>query len=174
MVLYKSATVLTAVCLNSRDCMPTEKITIEHLFRDLFADDAALVAHTERALQRLILCFAKAAITSDAKIDREVDNRLAKASCAFGRLNKKVWDSKHLKKGTKISVYWNVVLTTLLCGFESWVTYHHHLRHLQHSHRRCLRTILIIYWSNYVTNAEVLDQAEITSIEVMLLKSHLH
>ena len=36
--------------------------TREQLFRDLlFADDAALVAHTERALQRLTSCFAEAA-----------------------------------------------------------------------------------------------------------------
>ena len=57
-VLYTFATVLTAVCLTSGDCMPTH----ERLFRDfLFADDAALVTHTERALQRLISCFAEAA-----------------------------------------------------------------------------------------------------------------
>ncbi len=104
--------------------MPTEK-SFEQLFRDLlFADDTALVAHIERALQHLISCFAKAAqffelevslktevlhqpapleeyrppqitiggtelkaahqfpylegtITSDAKINREVDNSLA-------------------------------------------------------------------------------------------------
>ena len=36
--------------------------TREQLFRDLlFADEAALVEHTERALQRLTSCFAEAA-----------------------------------------------------------------------------------------------------------------
>ena len=103
--------------------------TLERMFRDfLFADGAALVAHTESALQRLTSCFAKAAqlfrlevslkktevlyqpapreeyclphitigetvlktvyqftylgctITSDAKIDREVDNRLCQTA----------------------------------------------------------------------------------------------
>ena len=35
--------------------------TLEQLFRDiLFADDAALVSHTERALQDLSSCFAEA------------------------------------------------------------------------------------------------------------------
>ena len=38
-------------------------------------------------------------ITSDARIDREVYNRLAKANSAFGRLYKRVWNSKRLKKG---------------------------------------------------------------------------
>ena len=108
--------------------------TCEQLFRDLFTDDTALVAHTERALQHLTSCFAEAArlfrlevslkktevlhqsapleeyrpshitisgtelkavnqftylgciITSNTKIDREVDNRLAKANSAFDRL----------------------------------------------------------------------------------------
>ena len=103
--------------------------TQEQLIRDLlFADDAALVAHTERALQRFTSCFAEAAqlfgleislkktevlhqpapqeeyhpphisidetelntvhkfaylgciISSDAKIDKEIDNRLASHS----------------------------------------------------------------------------------------------
>ena len=58
-------------------------------------------------------------ITSDAKIDKEVDNRLAKANSAFGRLYKRVWNNKHLKKGTKISVYKAAILTILLHGSES-------------------------------------------------------
>ena len=70
-------------------------------------------------------------------------------------------------------MYRAVVLTTLLYGSESWVTYSHHLRLLERFHQRCLRTILNIHWSDYVTNVEVLEQAEITSIEAMLLKSQL-
>ena len=62
------------------------------------------------------------------------------------------------------------ILTTQQYSSESWVTYHHHLEHI---HQCCLHTILNIYWSNYISNIEVLDQAEITSIEVMLLKSQL-
>ena len=194
--------------------------TREQLIRYLlFTDDAALVAHSERALQCLTSCFTEAAqlfglqvglkktevlhqpaprevyypphitigedvlkpvhqftylgcaITSDAKIDREVDNRLAKANSAFGRLYKRVWNSRRLKNVTKISVYRAVVLTTLLYGCESWVTYHHHLWLLERFHQRCLCIILKIHWSNFVTNVEVLQLAEITSIEAMLLKS---
>ena len=43
-------------------------------------------------------------ITSDAKIDKEVDSRLAKTNKAFGRLFKRVWSNKHLRKDTKVSV----------------------------------------------------------------------
>ena len=102
-----------------------------------------------------------------------MDNRLAKSNSAFGILSNRVWKNKHPKKVTKISVYRAVVLTTLLYGCESWVTYRHHLRLLERFHQRCLRIILKIHWSDYVSNVEVLEQAEITSIEAILLKSQL-
>ena len=48
-----------------------------------------------------------------------------------------------------------------------------YLRLSEHFHQRCLRTILNIHRRSYVSNVEVHDQAEITSIEAMLLKSQL-
>ena len=109
-------------------------------------------------------------ITSDAKIDREIDNRLAKANSAFARLYKSVWNSKNLKKDTKISVYRAVVLTTLLYGSELWLTYRHHVRLLERFHQRCLRTILNVHWSDFVTNVKVLEQADTTSTETNTIK----
>ena len=196
--------------------------TFQRLIRDLlFADDAALVAHTERALQRITTCFAESAqlfglevslkktevlhqpapkeayhapnitigetvlkpvqqftylgctISSNARIDAEIDNRLAKANRAFGRLYKRVWENKHLKSSTKVSVYRAVVLTTLLYGAETWVTYRNHLKVLERFHQRCLRTILHIHWSDYITNISVLERADITSIEAMVMKIRL-
>ena len=99
------------------------------------------------------------AISSNARIDGEIDNRLAKANSAFGRLYKRVWNNKHLRIITKISVYRAVVLTTLLYGSESWVTYRNHLNLLERFHQRCLRTILNIHWSDYITNIIVLERA---------------
>ncbi|XP_037779487.1 uncharacterized protein LOC119576032 [Penaeus monodon] len=104
--------------------------------------------------------------------------RIPPSSLTFGETELKAvhqftYLGVQLKKGTKISVYRAVILTTLLYGSESWVTYRHHLRLLERFHQRCLRTILNIHWSDYVTNVEVLEQAEIISIEAMLLKSQL-
>ncbi|XP_051644275.1 uncharacterized protein LOC127471424 [Manacus candei] len=112
-------------------------------------------------------------ISLDGEIDGEIDNRLAKAYSAFGKLHKRVWRNKHLKKSTKISVYRAIVLSTLLYGSESWVIYSHHLHLLERFHQRCLRTILNIHWSDYVTNTSVLEQAAVTSIEAMLLRTQL-
>ncbi|GFO47334.1 hypothetical protein PoB_007383900 [Plakobranchus ocellatus] len=196
--------------------------TNERLIRDLlFADDAALVAHTEQALQRLTSCFADASrlfgleislkktevlhqpapqeayhpphilinsselkstpqftylgctISSDARLDKEIDNRLARANSSFGRLYKRVWNNKSLKIKTRIQVYKAVVLTTLLYGSETWVTYSSHIRLLERLHQRCLRTILQIHWNDLVTNVEVLEQTEIPSIEALIAKSQL-
>lgn len=131
--------------------------TLDQPIRDLlFTNNAALVAHTERALQHLTSCFGEAAqvfgleislkkrsctslhfgrlktvqlftyvgctISSDAKIDMEIGNSLAKANSTFGRLSKHVQYNTYLKKGTKIKLYRAVVLTTLLYSSESWVT----------------------------------------------------
>jgi len=104
---------------------------------------------------------------------KEVDNRLAKAISAFGRLYSRIWNNKHLRKATKVSVYKAVVLTILLYGSESWGTYRHHLRLLERFHQRCLRSIFNIHWSDYITNVEVLERTGITSIEAMLMKTQL-
>ena len=57
-------------------------------------------------------------ISNDASIDKDVDNRLAKASGSFGRLKKRVWKNHSLRLSTKILVYKAVVITTLLYGSE--------------------------------------------------------
>ena len=102
-----------------------------------------------------------------------MDNRLAKANSAFDRLYKRVWNNNNLKKDTKISVHKAVVLTTLLYGAKTWVIYRRHLRLIERYHQRCLRTILNIHWSDFVTNIEGLEMAKFTSTEAMLLKIQL-
>ena len=187
--------------------------TLQVLVRELlFADDAALVAHTEAALQRLVSCFADSAhlfglevslnktevlyqpapceahhpphvsinktelnavqyfkylgsiISSDAKFEKEIDHRLSAANRAFGRLHKRVWRNKELRQETKINLYRAVVLSTLLYGSESWVTYSHHIRILERFHQRCLRTILQLKWWDYVSDITVLERSKQTSI----------
>ncbi|XP_069760398.1 uncharacterized protein [Narcine bancroftii] len=47
------------------------------------------------------------------------------------------------------------------------------LRLLERFHQRCLRSILNIHWSDFITNIEVLEMAEADSIESTLLKIQL-
>lgn len=85
-------------------------------------------------------------ITSDAKIERQIDNRSEKEKSTFGRLDKCMWKNKQLKKGdTKVSVYGAIVLTTLVNGSESQVPYCQHLQLLECTYQHCLHTILNIH-----------------------------
>ena len=69
------------------------------------------------------------------------------------------------------NLYRAVLLTTLLCGAESYGS--HIDRHLHLFERYHQPAILNIHWSDFVTNIEVLEMAKVTSIEAMLLKTQL-
>ena len=110
--------------------------------------------------------YLRSVISNNATVAKDVDNRLAKASSSFGRLQKRVWKNHSLRFATKILVYRAAVVTTLLYGSEAWVLY----RKLERFHQRCLGSIMGgIRWQDYMTNNEVLERANITSIEAMLL-----
>ena len=196
--------------------------TLEQLILDLlFADDCALLAHTEEALQTVVNRFAKAdkafgltislkktevlfqkppreaytpplitidgyqlnavehftylgsVIANDATTTKDADNRIAKASSSFGLLQKRVWQNHSLRLSTKIQVYRAAVLTTLLYGAETWVLYRKQVKLLERFHQRCLRSIMGIKWQDYITNEEVLERVDTTSVEAMLMLRQL-
>ena len=189
----------------------------------LFTDSSALVAHTERARQRITSCFADASrlfgpevilkmtevlyqpaphgeyrpphvnigdtelkttqqftylsctISSDAnKIDKEIDGRFATLGQQLLRQTVRVWNNKSLKSETKIRAYRAIVLTTLLYGSETWVTYRSHIHLLERFHQRCLRTILNFTGEpSSPTSKSQSTESEVSSIEVMILKYQL-
>ena len=61
-----------------------------------------------------------------------------------------------------INVYKAVVLTTLLLS---------HLHLIERYHQRTILIDLNIQWSDFVTNIDVLEMANVTSIEAMLLET---
>ena len=112
-------------------------------------------------------------ISSNAKLNNEIDFRLSAANRAFGSLHQRVWRNKDLHTKTKIMIYRAVIMTNLLYGTESWVLYKHHIGVLERFHQRCLRTILQIKWSDYVSDTSVLELFNLLSVEAHLLKSQL-
>ena len=151
--------------------------TIEVLIVELlFADNCALLAHIQEALQYIVNRFAEAAeafgftislkktevlhqsppggansppqiniegtslnsvehftylgsvISNDATVNKDLDKRLARASSAFGRLHKRVWQNHSLRLSTKIQVYLAVVVPTLMYGCATWVLYRKQIR----------------------------------------------
>ena len=112
-------------------------------------------------------------LSREANIDVEVNNLLSKANSAFGRLRKKVWDTRGIRQETKLKVCMAVVLTVLLYACESWTVYSCHARKLNHFHTRCLRIILSIKWQDMVPDTEVLTRAGIPSIHTLLQKAQV-
>ena len=112
-------------------------------------------------------------LSRNVVIDGEVNARLAKASIAFGRLYKNVWNRRGITDKTKIKVNRAIVLTTLLYGCETWTGYQRHARKLNHHHTTCLRKILNIKWQDNIPDTEVLSRAGLPSIFTILMQSQL-
>ena len=129
---------------------------------------AIMFGHTE--LKSVQLNYLGSMISHDGRTNKEVDNRLAKASSTFGRLYKYVWNNRSLNRVSNVKVYKAVELTTLLYGAKLRVTYHHHLQLLKDFHLHCQCTIRKICLSDFATNTQVLDIVEVTIIEARLLK----
>ena len=62
-------------------------------------------------------------VSNDAKMDREIQTRLGKASSAFGDLYHRLWNTKDVSLKVKIDTYKSVVISALLYGAESWTLY---------------------------------------------------
>ena len=103
-------------------------------------------------------------LSRSANIEAEVINRVAKASRAFGRLKRSVWERRGISHRTKVKVYRAVVLTTLLYGCETWTIYRRHEKQLHQSHLRCLHSILNISWQDKIPDTEVLERAQLPSV----------
>ena len=103
-------------------------------------------------------------ISSDCTLDREINNRISKASAAFGQLKDRVYLNRNLKLATKIKVYHAIVISILLYGSETWTIYSKQLRLLNSFHLRCLRKILNISWLDKVPNNDVLTRCGCNSM----------
>ena len=118
-------------------------------------------------------CYLGSTLCNDVSLDKEITNRISKASSSFGRLYDRVWSQHGIKLLTKIKVFKAVVLSNLLYGCETWTCYRRHIKELDKFHLRHLRSILGIKWQDKVTNIEVLERCQCTGIEVMIATAQL-
>ena len=81
-------------------------------------------------------------VDSYGDILKDVENRIAHASRAFGALRRSVFMDSGLSLRTKRLVYRAVVLGVLLYGSETWATKRVASRKIEVFHNRCLRNIL--------------------------------
>ena len=118
-------------------------------------------------------CYLGSTVTENLSLDEELNIRIGKAATTFGRLTKRAWNNKKLSIKTKISIYKTCVLSILLYGSETWTTYSHQERKCNNFHLRCLRRIIGLNWMDRVTNASVLERADIPSILALIKQKRL-
>ena len=98
-------------------------------------------------------------VAASGRIDSNIDNRIAKATKAFGALRRAVFLDKNLTLRTKQKIYQACVMSVLLYGAECWILLRKHKRKLNNFHHRCIRNILGIsnrqQWSSHITMAEI-------------------
>ena len=114
-------------------------------------------------------CYLGSTVTSSGSLDNEVMQRIGKASAAFGRLTKRLWQDHGIRLSTKIAVYRAVVLCALMYCCETWTTYRRHIQQLEQFHQRCLRKICNIKWQDRVSNLQVLEKCGLPSIECLII-----
>ena len=73
----------------------------------------------------------------------------------------------------KGKIYRAIVISTLLYGAESWTLYTSQVHKLHAFMMRHLRAIMKITWKDKVTNKEILERANLPSMEDLLIKKNL-
>ena len=117
-------------------------------------------------------------VTSNARMDAEVDRCIASASRAFGALRQAVFKDSNLDITTKRRVYQTCVLSVLLYGSECWVPLRRHLKRLNGFHHRCICTVLGItnlqQWQQHITSQMTREQwGDLETVETKVVK-HRH
>ena len=72
-----------------------------------------------------------------------------------------------------MAVYNACVLSTLLYGSETWITYARQEKRLNTCQVRSIRRVLGISWQDKVTNVEVLSRAGLTTVYTLLRQPHV-
>ena len=112
-------------------------------------------------------------ISNNCSLDREINNRISRASAAFGQLKDRVYLNSNLRLNTKMKVYEAIVLSILLYSSETWTPYSSQVKVLNKFHLQCLRKMLRITWRDKITNNEVLSRCGSAHIQSILAKRTL-
>ena len=99
--------------------------------------------------------------SEDHSLDREISNRLDKATRAFHNLKGPLFCHKEISTKSKMRVFNSVVIPTLLYGTETWAILDSQVHRLERFQNRCLRVILNIFYATHgqVSNKKVRKRA---------------
>jgi hypothetical protein len=103
----------------------------------------------------------------------EYSSRIGKATAAFKSFHRRLWGRKHVSTAVKIRFYDACVLSTLLYGLNTVPVRRNDIERLEGFHRRNLRTILGFKLTDRIPNSELLQRANMSSIEHLLRRQRL-
>ena len=75
---------------------------------------------------------------------KDIANRIKAAHCAYGRLSHSVFSNHAISIRTKTMVFRAIVLSTLLCAYETWTLYSRDIKRLDSFQQRKLRQLLTL------------------------------
>ena len=106
-------------------------------------------------------------------IDSEADKHITKASSTFRCLRASMLDRRGIKLKTRLKVYEATILPTLFYACETWTKYERHARKLNWFHISCFRKLLKLNWKDRVPDIDILEQAGMTSVCMLLQQAQL-
>ena len=153
----KAAQEFQNVCKNFGLTVNISKTKHFSVGREATASDNAALPVTDGCVEGVEhFPYLGSIISASGRLDKEVEERIAKAS------RESIFLDKNLYRVTKAKIYQACVLSTLLYGSECWVPLKKHLRKLDSFHHRCVRMILGIsnhqQWIQRISTRQVLSQ----------------
>ena len=107
-------------------------------------------------------------IFNNGSIDAEITKRIQSTTSAFGKLRSRLWDQRGIHLKTRMKVYRAIVIQTLLYSSETWTLYRRQIKRLDKVQQRHLRQLMNISWKDHISDFEVLERAEMPSVEEMV------
>ena len=136
-------------------------------------DPEAIIIDQDPLVQCTDFKYLGSTVSNNARIDKEIRNRMGIASGAFGKLQDRLWMNRHVTTKVKCKVYRAVVLSSLLYGAETWTIYRTQAKKLSAFMMRQLRTIMKVTWKDKITNVEILRRAGLPSMTDILIEKNL-
>ena len=93
----------------------------------------------------------------------DVRRRIALASAQLKQISN-IWQASDISRKTKVSLFKCLVLSILLYGCETWKLTKGEEEKLDTFQNKCLRKILKVRWQQHISNATVLEAAEMDRV----------
>ena len=112
-------------------------------------------------------------ISDNARLDKELRNRMGKASTSFGKLQDRLWKNNHMSLRAKGKVHIVIVLSSLLCGAKTWTLHRSQVKKLHSFMMGHLRDILNVSWKDKIQDSEILRRVNLPKMEDNLVEKNL-